>query len=455
LHKIRRWILISLFSLIVLAAGVCGWRQFSNRARPADPAAVAHFQSAINAEPELVPQTMQGPDDGLLITGTLAGRQFYVAIPKNWNHAAILFANGYSMPGSSTAVNWQPLQPGKEGPLRAFYVRGYAVALSAYDKAGLDIDSAVRNTLRLNQFVHRLGADPVYSVGASMGGSVSLNMIQREPRPFQGALAVCGVVGDWTEEFGHLIDLRAVYSYFTENTPYALPGNADPRQDIFSPEPPRLFRFARPVWTLIQVKRLLRPVDRLFLAAAKNPVGPEATMIRNIAEAAGIHDDYVSFAFPIFTIGFGIEDMIATLGGSPYDNSNKVFHVSALSAEENAAMNRAVRRVHSDPVAVRNAARWKATGNFDTPLVTLHNAIDPLVSFSQEEILRQAVDASHNSAKLYQITAPPMIRPAATKGLSGTTHCGFTDDQVLVALHELEQRSSASAGTEKELLKRK
>jgi predicted esterase len=431
-------------SLAVLGAVVLFWRWVANRPKTADPAQVARFQPAIQAEPGLVSRAYVGPDRGVILTGTLEGRNFYVAVPKSWNHAAVVFSNGYSLPGSPTDVSWKALQPGDKGFLRALYASGYLIATIAYDKSGLGVESGVRNTLRLNEFVHHLGASPVYSIGTSMGGSVTVNMIQRQKRPFQGALALCGVDADWTGVFGQLIDLRAAYEYFTRNTPYALPGSTDPQQDILNPQPPQWLGFAQPLWAYVQVKRVLGPLDRLFLAAKKNPNGTEARLIRQIAEAAGVEQDYVSFAFPIFSVAFGIGDMNATLGGSPYDNGAKVFHVSSLSAEENEALNRGIRRIHANPPAVANANRWKATGRFDTPLVTLHNVIDPLVSIAQTTMLKQAVEASNNTQNLYEITAPTMILPSGDKGLRGTTHCGFTVDQVMGAMRELELRSSPS-----------
>ncbi|WP_447412409.1 hypothetical protein, partial [Clostridium perfringens] len=39
-------------------------------------------------------------DGGMSVAGTLAGRPFGIAVPARWNGQAVLFANGYSIPGS-------------------------------------------------------------------------------------------------------------------------------------------------------------------------------------------------------------------------------------------------------------------------------------------------------------------------------------------------------------------
>ncbi len=436
-----RWLIPGVLVVAVAGLGYGGWWWFSTRPKPADPADLKPLHAAIDAEPDLSARTQEGPDGGVLITGKLAGRQFYIAVPKHWNRSAIVFAGGYSMPGSNTDVQWRQVSPGSKHPLRPFYALGFAIAQSSFDKSGLDVDSAVRNTLRLNKFVHRLGASPVYLIGASMGGSVAVNMIQDESRPFRGALAVCGAVGGWDDELKQLIDMRVIYDYFTRGTPYAMPGSTDLRRDMINPRPPRVLQFAEPLWAMMQVKRITRPIDALFRAAQKNPNGQEAAIVHRIAQTAGLHEDFASFAWPLFTVGLGMSDMVNTLGGSPYSNREKLYHAASLSAEENAAMNRDIGRIDSDPAAVAKAQRWQATGRFDIPLVTLHNAADAVVPYAQETILREAVEHTGNTANLYQITVPALFMPPQGRDLNGLTHCGFTPDQVLSAFKELERRS--------------
>lgn len=190
------------------------------------------------------------------------------------------------------------------------------------------------------------------------------------------------------------------------------------------------------------MKRMLGPVIALFRAAEKNPQGPEAKMIHSIAQAANVHEDFISFGWPLVTIGLGIEDMKATLGGLPYDNTTKVYHADSLSVDENDAMNQGIQRVQASLSAIAAAARWDATGVFDTPLVTLHNEIDSLVPFSQENELKAAVERAHNTALLLQLTVPPE-KWAGKEYPSGLTHCGFTADQVSDAFEKTVNFSAA------------
>ncbi len=101
-------------------------------------------------------------------------------------------------------------------------------------------------------------------------------------------------------------------------------------------------------------------------------------------------------------------------------------------------MNREIQRIASTPQAVAYAHRWDATGRFSTPLVTLHNQVDALVYYEQEQILKEAVDRAGNARLLKQITVPALIEPEKGMAPQGHTHCGFTADQILSAFHETQ-----------------
>ncbi len=436
-RKRRKWpvVLGFLMLLVIVATYAIG-----DHPKAASAAQVEPFKRALDAEPNLKYKSYRGPDDGLIVTGTLEDRSFYIAVPKDWNHQSIVFANGYSMPGSTTntKMDWKALEPNRKGGLRALYMQGYLVAQSAYDKSGFAVESAVRNTLRLNQLVKHLGASPVYGLGASMGGGVVVDMIEQQPRPFESALAMCGVVGSWNDVFGQVMDMRAVYNYFAKDTPYAMPGEKALDRDILNPIPPYGFGFTEPLWGGLQLKRIIRPVQALFHAAAKDPNGKEAAMIRHISEAANVPADAASFSWQLFTVGFGMKDMYATFGGSPYDNTHKVYRAASLSEEENVRMNREIQRVSSNPAAIAYGQRWNATGHFSTPLVTLHNQVDALVYREQEDILKSAAEKAGSMALLHQITVPALVEQEHGQVPGGHTHCGFTTDQIVNAFHEAQ-----------------
>ena len=243
----------------------------------------------------------------------------------------------------------------------------------------------------------------------------------------------------WPSEIGYLIDVRASYNYFTQGTKYELPGNKDLAYDALSPEPPRFLRFAGTPYRLVQIKRLSSPVLALFQAAAAHPDGLEDHIIRNIAASSGSPAEVASFLFPIVTLGLGMDDLTRTYGGPVAGNDARVYHVPSFSAEENDALNHSIQRLHADPNAVARAAVWhQSTGIFDTPLVTLHNQVDSLVPYSQEEALRASVERTGNQANLLQHTVPALKEKIPTTSVKGIAHCGFTPAQALSAWNDLQ-----------------
>lgn len=380
-------------------------------------------------------------DGGTILNGTLDGRQFALAVPKSWNHQVLLFAHGYSAPGSSLAVLRNPIQntPGTE-LLRVAYAQGFAVAHSAYDKAGVGVQTGVERTLALKHFVDRMGASRVYMSGASMGGTITIALIEQHPQEFAGALAACGPA-EWSAEIGAVVDMRALYNYFTAGTKYALPGQRSIKVSALSPVAPRGLGFAQPLWGALQIKRMANPVVALFEDAQKDPNGQAARIIRNVASASGqFGPEFASFVLPLLTVGLGQDDMVSSMGGLVYDNRAKVYRSAFLSDAENAALNKGIERVAADPEAVAYAAQWHdANGRSPVKLVTLHNAVDSLVPYAREKELAAVTAAAGNGGNLLQLTVPPKLGPMPGVKLKGLAHCGFTPDQVKLAWTDLRQ----------------
>jgi len=378
-------------------------------------------------------------DGGLLLNGTLEGRQFALAVPRNWNRQAMLFARGYSTPGSSTDVAKNPLKDDKFGILTAPYAQDFAVGLSAFDKAGMSVESGVANTLRLKHFVDNLGATRVYVSGGSMGGNIVVALIEKYPRDFAGGLAACVVV-DWPSEIGRLVDLRAAYNYFTRDTQYELPGNQDLNQSALSTFSSGLPKPIAKITRFLQIKRAADPLLDLFAAAEANPGGPEERIIDNIAAVTGAERDRASFGIPLVTAALGMDDLNATFGGTVYDNTDKQYVSPHLTPQENAALNIGIQRTHAaDSAAAAKAAEWyKTTGRFEVPLLSLFNEIDPLVPSSvQEPKLRFAVEQAGNVERLLERRVPAMRAKVPGADAMGYVHCGFTKEQVAKAWNEL------------------
>lgn len=373
-------------------------------------------------------------DGGMSVTGKLADRGFSIAVPPKWNGQAVLFANGYSPPGTPVGVAPDPVEKDPSGGLLSVaYGEGFAAGESSYDKAGIGVRSAVANTMRMRNWLVKLAGQRVYIAGGSMGGNITLALIEKYPDAFAGAIAACGVTGSWEAEIGHLVDLRAAYNYFTKGTDYALPGDHDITRNGVSPTPPYGLGFARPAWLLWQMKRVASPIASLFKAARANPGGPEAKMVARIASVADADPDPASFIFPIVTIMTGMDDMRESFGGLVYGNRDKRYSSPLLNAAETAALNRDIQRNAADPAAIAFADQWyRPTGRFRTPTIAVHNLHDGLVFADQARTLRSQVQAAGNEGNLFQLWAPSLQREIPGTGLTGWAHCGFTPRQAKV-----------------------
>ncbi|MBO9527503.1 MAG: prolyl oligopeptidase family serine peptidase [Sphingobium yanoikuyae] len=380
-------------------------------------------------------------DGGMSVAGKLEGRAFGVAVPARWNGQAVLFANGYSTPGTPVLVPADPVAKEPSGGyLTAAYKDGFAVGQSAFDKPAMAVKSGVANTLRLREWFRRLGTQRFYLGGASMGGNIVMALIEKHPDAFAGAMAACGVTGDWETEIGALVDLRASYDYFTRGTAYALPGDKVLGANGVSPVPPAGLGVTRPLWLMWQIRRMSSPIGKLFKESRRNPGGPEAKMVARIASVADADPDPGSFMFAIMTAMVGMDDMRASFGGIVYGNRQKIYHSDLLTDAENAALNRGIGRTDADPRAVAFADQWyRSTGRFRTPLITVHNEHDGLVFAEQGRLLASRVKHQGNEERLIQLWAPSQQKEIPGTGLKGWAHCGFTPQEgprLWQALHQ-------------------
>lgn len=375
------------------------------------------------------------PDGGMTLGGKLGGAQFALSFPKQWNGDALVFAHGYSTPGTPVAVAADPVKDGPGGGmLRYAYADGLAVGHSAYDKDGLGVETGVRNTKRLRDFLVRLGAKRVYAGGDSMGGGIVVTLLETYPRAFAGGLARCGVVDSWKTLIAQLYDMRATYNALTLGTAYQLPGEQDIRRSALSPIPPAGDRTDPKLFGWAQLTKVATPVLALYAAAQKDPAGREARIVRQVAAIGGFEVDPGSLAFPLVTIALGADDMANTTGGLPFGNENKVYADITLTGAEARALNAGIQRVAASPRAMAYLARWhEATGRITVPLVTMHNRIDSLVPFAQQTSFTAKVKRAGRSGLLAAFSVAPLRAPLPVGGVEAYTHCGFTPEQTKAA----------------------
>jgi pimeloyl-ACP methyl ester carboxylesterase len=351
--------------------------------------------------------------------GVHTGAGYRIEVPENWNGDLVIWAHGFREGGGLELTV-------DNHPLRQFLIpNGYAWAASSYRRNDYDVTSGVQDSHALtslfNGIVGKL--DRVYFTGASMGGHVTAVAIEQYPNTYDGALSVCGALGDF-ELFDYFLDYNvAAQQLGTGNSMYPV----DPLPYLFG--------------TVPAIKGNLESVSGGW------PVFLNATGLdfKNLLELRSGGDrpnfDEAFFfwnVFPEFQSGpgnflFDLGTTDGTLVRSPgvaVDNFDVVYQFDsdpALSPGES-AFNDNVFRLMADPQA-RNrnglAQVPPITGDIHIPVLTLHNLGDLFVPVHNEmEYARRVADRG-NSDLLVQ------------RAIRGVNHCGFTPTEFVTAFVEL------------------
>jgi pimeloyl-ACP methyl ester carboxylesterase len=151
--------------------------------------------------------------------GVHNGAGYRMEVPRNWNKRLVMWAHGFRGSGLELTVD--------NHPLRAFLAaNGYAWAASSYSRNEYDVEVGVKDTYALTQRFNGIVGQPelVYLTGASMGGHVTAAAIEQYPSAYDGAMPICGVLGDH-ELFDFFLDYNLVAQTLAGVPAYPIPTN--------------------------------------------------------------------------------------------------------------------------------------------------------------------------------------------------------------------------------------
>ena len=310
--------------------------------------------------------------------GTLAGAPYFIYIPAKWNKGLVLHAHGYSPEGRKPP---QHDSPEYKAIREVFLSRGFAFAASDYSRQGWAVKEGIEETEALRRhFVSKHGQpSETYITGHSMGGHITMAIIERHPDAYQGALPMCGPLGSAIEflnagPFDMLVTFEAIFPG-TIGSPYeARAGTDDKIRAAVAAHPERAARFAQ-------------------------------HYDRTVAQLTG--------ALTLFhTL---VTELKQRAGGEPFDNRNRIY----AGFGDDAALNRTVKRYTPHPAA-RDYVRQYATptGRLSDPMLTIHTTSDALVPGTD-------VTAYDVSAALAGTSDLFVARFVEAEG-----HCNFTPGQI-------------------------
>jgi hypothetical protein len=340
--------------------------------------------------------------------GVQNGAGYRIEVPDHWNGSLVMWAHGYRGTGLELTVD--------NHPLREFLVaHGYAWAASSYSRNAYDPAQGAKDTHALTMFFNGKFGKPskTYITGASMGGHVTGIVAEQWPQSYDGAMPVCGVLGDY-ELFDFFLDFN-VAAQTLSGQGQLYPYGADYLTT-----------------TVPATKAALGPAFPYVLNAAganfKSLIQQRSGGTRPVFDQGWVFWNGVAGDF-LFGLGVGNGTLPRNPGGA-VQNSDVVYQFDAnpaLTAAED-AFNVAVQRVTADPQGRHTNGLSNVpptTGDLRIPMLTLHTLGDLFVPFLMEEVYARRV-AAHNASNL--------LVQRATRDFG---HCAFTGPELVTTFVDL------------------
>lgn len=350
--------------------------------------------------------------------GVLNGAGYRIEVPDDWNGGLVMWAHGFRGTGLELTVDNHPLR-------ELLIPSGYAWAASSYSRNDYDVGIGVKDTQALLQQFGRVVSrpDPVYITGASMGGHVTAVLAETLPGVFDGAMPICGVLGDY-ELFDYFLDFGVAAQQLGTGT------------SVFPVDP---VVYATQTVPAIKANLEAVPGGWPVVLTAEGQNLKDLVELRSGGDRPNFDEAWYFWnTFPEFATGPGnfLFDLSAgdgTVGINPrvvVDNTDAVYQFDtdpALSAAEQ-AFNADVVRVAQDPrgrVANGLPPVPIVEGDIEIPVLTLHNLGDLFVPFHNEVVYAQEVAANGAADLLVQ------------RAIRGVGHCDFTAEELGGAFLEL------------------
>lgn len=334
--------------------------------------------------------------------GIQNGAGYRVEVPANWNGKLVMWAHGFKGTGLELTVDDHPLRP-------FLLSLGYAWAASSYSENAYDPAQGAKDTHALTQLFNGLVGKPgrTYITGASMGGHVTGAVAEQWPASYDGAMPICGVLGDY-ELFDYFLDFNVAAQTLSGQN--------------------KLYPYGSDYLTVTvpATKAALGPFFPYFLNANgqnfKSLVQLRSGGVRPVFDQGwNFWNGFVPGNF-LFGLGVGDGTLPRQPGMAPqnFDITYQFDTNPALTGAET-AFNNSVQRITADPQARhRNglANVTPTTGDLKIPMVTLHTLGDLFVPFLMEQEYASRVKAKGWSHNLVQ---------RATRDYG---HCAFTGPEL-------------------------
>ena len=371
-----------------------------------------------------------GPWARIVEGQTGPGSLYAIYVPRNPNGEAVFYAHGIRDAFTyvdGVAVPTEVNLGNQDGffALRDMLgARGFTVAYSSFSENGFAVKDGAQRTHQLRGLVAKeVQGQPTRSflVGHSLGGAIGLDLAERYPGQYDGALLMCGMVGGSAVETQYVGHVRALFDAFY---PGKLEGSllASPRRTI-TPQEIGAIVAANPAGLLAIASTAQTPLPFIpgSLTDPRSPTFP--TLVGSLFGALSFH-------------ARGVENILdLTKEQSPFDNANTTYVAGTpamplLPPSAFAGLlthaNSSVERVGIGPAAETYLDKYfTPTGDLRIPVLTVHNTWDPGVPEFHEAFLKKAVEQAGALDKLLQ------------RRVNSFGHCNIAPETAMQSFNDL------------------
>jgi pimeloyl-ACP methyl ester carboxylesterase len=285
-------------------------------------------------------------------TGTINGADYRIIFPANWQKKLVMYAHGYEFMGSGPRQSKNPAWLKQMTP---FLERGYAVAASDYQFQGLALAQGVDDTEALRKYFFKQYGKPdtTFMVGHSMGGGITLAIMENFDAVYQGGLPLCPLSSRPYLQCRKEFD---IYATFNGLFPNVVPSLAS----IFDLSKPYQAQDAR---SMLSKARAIKAA----IMAADSSLGK--------AFAKRFDLKFDDLPFSLFFNENVLRDIAQKAQGNPFDNTNTLYSGFPNDLEVNQKAERLAATV--DPNIV--FSKYDRTGKIGKPIVLMHTIYDQLI----------------------------------------------------------------------------
>jgi pimeloyl-ACP methyl ester carboxylesterase len=249
--------------------------------------------------------------------GKLQNAEYRIDVPANWNHGLVLYCHGYDPHPMGVGYDEKkPLPP----ELAVFVKLGYALAQTGYSTGGWAVEQAIPDIEALRKhFIQAYGQPKeTFITGHSMGGLLTVVMIETNPQAYDAGLDFCGAVESTPRLLTRGFDARILFDYYF---PGVLPNPARVPKDYQLTE-----QLSKTVFDRVQTKPQSAGAIRKLLA------------VHNNKDLTGT----------LILVTYILKEIEQRAGGNPFDNRGTIYSGSA----DDKALNDGVKRYAADSGAL-------------------------------------------------------------------------------------------------------